>query len=82
MAWTENPEDEEAVTINSRLREGVAALQEGGALPARVLDLPGLPLLGVYPTLQGLVLQALVAATVVGGLAWSGHAARAGVTSR
>lgn len=27
LAWTEDPEDEEAVTINSRLREGAAALQ-------------------------------------------------------
>lgn len=27
LAWTENPDDEEAVTINSRLREGAAALQ-------------------------------------------------------
>ena len=27
LAWTENPDDEEAATINSRLREGAAALQ-------------------------------------------------------
>ena len=27
LAWTENPDDEEAVTINSRLRDGAAALQ-------------------------------------------------------
>ncbi len=27
LAWTENPEDEEAKTINSRLRDGAAALQ-------------------------------------------------------
>src|SRR5262245_6735192 len=27
LAWTEDPGDEEAVTINSRLREGAAALQ-------------------------------------------------------
>jgi hypothetical protein len=27
LAWTENPEDREAVTINSRLREGAEALQ-------------------------------------------------------
>ncbi len=27
LAWTENPDDEEAVAINSRLRDGVAALQ-------------------------------------------------------
>ena len=26
LAWTENPNDKEAVTINSRLRDGVAAL--------------------------------------------------------
>jgi len=27
LAWTENPDDEEAVTINARLRDGAAALQ-------------------------------------------------------
>ncbi len=27
LAWTEDPEDDEAVTINSRLRDGAAALQ-------------------------------------------------------
>lgn len=27
LAWTENPEDDEAVAINSRLRDGAAALQ-------------------------------------------------------
>ena len=31
LAWTEDPDDDEAVTINSRLREGVAALQVAAA---------------------------------------------------
>jgi hypothetical protein len=31
LAWTEDPDDDEAVAINSRLREGVAALQVAAA---------------------------------------------------
>jgi beta-lactamase superfamily II metal-dependent hydrolase len=31
LAWTEDPKDDEAVAINSRLREGVAALQVAAA---------------------------------------------------
>ncbi|GIX49698.1 MAG: cystathionine gamma-synthase [Candidatus Tectimicrobiota bacterium] len=48
---------------------GVAALQEAGRLQAHRLGVPGLPWLGLYPTLEGLGVQlALVAA--IGAVVW------------
>ena len=38
--------------------KGVAALQEAGYIPISVVDFPRVDLLGVYPNLQGLLLQA------------------------
>ena len=46
---------------------GVAALQEAGVLDATAVRFVSLPLLGIYPTTQGLVLQALTLLLIVGG---------------
>jgi len=47
--------------------QGVAALQAAGRLPVSPLDLPSVPLLGIYPNMQGIVLQLLLLALIVGG---------------
>ncbi len=49
---------------------GVAALQEAGVLETTTVRFISLPLLGVHPTAQCLVLQALTLALIAGGL-WS-----------
>jgi high-affinity iron transporter len=47
--------------------QGIAALQEAGKLAASRIDFPSIPLLGIYPNLQGLTLQlALVTIIVIG----------------
>jgi high-affinity iron transporter len=38
--------------------KGIAALQEAGTLPVHSVSFPGIPALGVYPDLLGLLLQA------------------------
>jgi high-affinity iron transporter len=38
--------------------QGIAALQEAGTLPVYSVSFPGIPALGVYPDLLGLLLQA------------------------
>jgi high-affinity iron transporter len=40
--------------------KGVAALQEAGSLPATPVSIPTIELLGIYPNLQALALQALI----------------------
>ncbi|HEY7759320.1 MAG TPA: cytochrome c/FTR1 family iron permease [Burkholderiales bacterium] len=58
--------------------QGIAALQEAGKLPVSPLDFPAVPLLGIYPNLQGLLLQlALVTVIVAGWLMMRGPARRA-----
>jgi high-affinity iron transporter len=52
---------------------GVAALQEAGVLETTTVRFISLPLLGVHPTAQSLVLQALTLALIAGGL-WSNRA--------
>lgn len=52
---------------------GVAALQEAGALETTTVRFISLPLLGVYPTAQSLALQALTLTLIAGGL-WSNRA--------
>lgn len=47
--------------------QGVAALQEAGKLPLSPLDIPAIPLLGIYPNLQGIGLQLVLVATIAGG---------------
>jgi len=47
--------------------QGIAALQAAGKLPADSIDFPTIPLLGIYPNMQGLVLQVALLALIVGG---------------
>ena len=47
---------------------GVAALQEAGAMKATLVDFVTLQVLGIHPTAEGLLLQCLTAAIVVGGV--------------
>lgn len=47
--------------------KGVAALQEANLLPARLLDLPRMDLIGFYPTDQGVFAQAACVAVLVAG---------------
>ena len=56
--------------------KGVAALEEAGYLSPRPIDVPSVPLLGVYPDLLGLALQVALAVVVVGGFAWRSRAVR------
>ncbi|HYB41955.1 MAG TPA: cytochrome C, partial [Candidatus Methylomirabilis sp.] len=58
--------------------KGIAALQEAGVLPAHALALPSLPLFGVYPSLQGLLVQALLIVAIAAGFLHAHRAARQG----
>ncbi|MGN2390898.1 FTR1 family protein [Pelomicrobium sp. G1] len=51
--------------------QGVAALQEAGRLPADLVVFPRVPVLGIYPTVQTLLAQAIVLALVIAGFAWN-----------
>lgn len=46
--------------------KGVAALQEAGKLPVDPVSFPRIDLLGIYPNLEGLLLQALLALFAIG----------------
>lgn len=46
--------------------KGIAALQEAGTLPVDPVNFPGIPALGVYPNLLGLVLQAVLLLIIAG----------------
>jgi len=48
--------------------KGVAALQTAGKIPADPLAISGIPALGVYPSVQGLALQALLVVAIVASL--------------
>jgi high-affinity iron transporter len=56
--------------------EGIAALQEAGALPADPVSFPSVPALGLYPNLQGLMLQALMILAIAGVFAYTRYASR------
>jgi high-affinity iron transporter len=56
--------------------KGVAALQEAGWLHLTLVPAPRIELLGVHPTLQGLLAQAAVLAMLVAGFAWNARSAR------
>jgi len=45
--------------------KGVAALQAAGKLPTDPLAISGIPALGIYPSVQGLALQALLVVAIV-----------------
>ena len=50
--------------------KGVAALQEAGRLPMDPVAFPRIDLLGIYPNVEGLSLQALVLLLAVGVMVW------------
>ncbi len=56
--------------------KGVAALQEAGWLSLTLVKAPRIELIGMYPTLQGLVAQLVVLVVLVAGFAWNGRSAR------
>ena len=45
--------------------KGIAALQEAGRLPMDMIDIPQIDLLGIYPNLQGVLVQLLLAVIAV-----------------
>lgn len=47
--------------------QGIAALQEAGKLASSRIDFPSIPLLGIYPNLQGLALQLVLVAIILIG---------------
>jgi high-affinity iron transporter len=47
--------------------QGVAALQAAGKLPVYPVSFPSVPLLGIYPSLQGLLLQLGLVALIAAG---------------
>jgi len=50
--------------------QGIAALQEAGKLAASRVDFPSIPLLGIYPNLQGLALQLVLVTIIIVGFAY------------
>jgi high-affinity iron transporter len=56
--------------------KGIAALQEAGTLPINPVHIPSLPALGLYPSLQGLVLQMLVLVAIASAFAYTRHRAQ------
>lgn len=56
--------------------KGIAALQEANILSSRLLNLPRLELLGVYPTLQGVLAQAACLAILGAGFLYNRNAGR------
>lgn len=56
--------------------KGIAGLQEAGWLGASSFDGPRIDLLGLHPSLQGVIAQLLMAALVVAGFLWNARAAR------
>jgi high-affinity iron transporter len=58
--------------------QGIKALQEAGKLASNRINFPSVPLLGIYPNLQGLTLQfALLTIIVIGFVYLHGHRRRA-----
>ena len=55
--------------------KGIAALQEAGTLPMNPVNIPSIPALGLYPNLQGLVLQMLVVVGIASMFAYTRYRA-------
>lgn len=55
---------------------GIAALQEAGWLSVQPVAFIRVPLLGIYPNLQGLLLQAATLTLVLAGFSWNHFSAR------
>lgn len=60
--------------------QGVAALQEAGAIGVRVVDFVRVPALGIFPTTQTLVAQLAGVLVAVASFAWAGRRRIAGPT--
>lgn len=60
--------------------KGIAALQEAGKFPLNPIDFPRVPLLGIYPNLEGLVLQSLVLLLLLAGYFYTHVSARKAAT--
>jgi high-affinity Fe2+/Pb2+ permease len=58
--------------------KGVRALQEAAVLPAHHLGLPELPLLGMYASREGLLVQGVVLVLLAFSALWPLRAARRG----
>ena len=56
--------------------KGIVALQEAGWLPVNPVSFPSLPLLGVYPNLESLLLQGSLVVLVAAGFAWTQYSMR------
>jgi len=56
--------------------KGAEALQEAGVLSVQTLPLPRIELLGVFPSVQTLLLQGIVALAAIAGFAYNAHSAR------
>jgi high-affinity iron transporter len=50
--------------------QGIAALQAAGRLPVYPVSFPSIPVLGIYPNLQGLALQLVLVAVILSGFAY------------
>jgi high-affinity iron transporter len=62
--------------------KGIAALQEAGTLPVHPISFRGIPALGLYPNLQGLVVQVLLVLIIAGVFTYTHYAAREGRCAR
>ena len=52
--------------------KGVAELQEGGVLPTTIVSwAPRLPALGIYPTVESLLAQGVLAILLLAALVWT-----------
>jgi high-affinity iron transporter len=56
--------------------KGAEALQEAGILSVQTLPLPRIELVGLFPSVQTLVLQGLVAVAAIAGFAYNARSAR------
>jgi high-affinity iron transporter len=57
--------------------KGVAALQEAGLIGVTPIAIPKIEVLGIFPTLQAVLAQLIVAATLIFGFSWNRRQARA-----
>lgn len=58
--------------------KGIASLQEAGVLSSNLVDFPSVPLLGIFPTLQGLGVQIVVVFVIIAAFRLSTRATAAG----
>jgi high-affinity iron transporter len=57
--------------------KGVAALQESGMVGVDPVSwAPRIPMLGIYPTAQGLIVQLVTLAILIAGFAWNERESR------